>query len=87
MTSAPGPLVVGVAELLRRLGTQREVSVSAALDDIAIAAQALYDKLAPTQKVLADARIVTLVAPVRAGTAQDSVSNLPDFGSSGRTQR
>jgi uncharacterized protein len=36
MTSAPGPLVVGVAELLRRLGTQREVTVAAVLDDIAI---------------------------------------------------
>jgi hypothetical protein len=59
-----------------------------ALDDIAMAAQALYDKLAPTQKVVADARIVTLVAPqVRAGPAQDSATNLPDLGSSGRTQR
>jgi uncharacterized protein len=36
MTSAPGPLVIGVAELLRRLGTQREVMVSAVLDDLAI---------------------------------------------------
>ena len=62
-------------------------SRATALDDIAIAAQALYDKLAPTQKVLADARIVTLVAPVRADSVQDSVSNLPDLGSSGRTQR
>jgi hypothetical protein len=59
-----------------------------ALDDIAMAAQALYDKLAPTQKVIADARIVTLVSPqVRAGPAQDSAANLPDLGSSGRTQR
>ncbi len=36
MTSAPGPLDIGVAELLRRLGTRREVTVSAVLDDTAI---------------------------------------------------
>jgi uncharacterized protein len=43
MTSAPGPLVIGVAELLRRLGTQREVSVSAALDDIAISSASVVE--------------------------------------------
>ncbi|MEY2423645.1 MAG: hypothetical protein QOI95_3712 [Acidimicrobiaceae bacterium] len=43
MTSAPGPLDIGVAELLRRLGTQREVTVSAALDDIAISSAAVVD--------------------------------------------
>ena len=36
MTGAPGPLVIGVAELLRRLGMRREVTVAAVLDDIAI---------------------------------------------------
>ena len=36
MTSAPGSLVIGVAELLRHLGTQREVTVAAVVDDIAI---------------------------------------------------
>ena len=41
MTSAPGPLVIGVAELLRRLGTQREVIVSASLDDTAISSAAV----------------------------------------------
>jgi len=43
MTSAPGPLVIGVAELLRRLGTQREVTVSASLDDTAISSAAVPD--------------------------------------------
>ena len=43
MTSAPGPLVIGVAELLRRLGTQREVTVSAALDDIAISSASVIE--------------------------------------------
>jgi hypothetical protein len=61
---------------------------AAGLDDIAITAKSLYDKLAPNQKVLADARIVTLIAPQsRAGPAQDNASNLPDLGSSGRVQR
>ena len=36
MTSAPGPLVIGVAELRRHLGTQRAVTVAAVVDDIAI---------------------------------------------------
>ena len=59
-----------------------------ALDDIAIAAKSLYSGLAPNQKVLADARIVTLVAPQsRASPGADNVSNLPDLGSSVRQQR
>src|ERR1700716_971561 len=36
MTSAPGPLVIGVAELLRRVGTRREATVAAVVDDTAI---------------------------------------------------
>src|SRR3982074_1281520 len=43
MTSAPGPLVIGVAELLRRLGMRREVTVSAVLDDIAISSAAVTE--------------------------------------------
>ena len=43
MTSAPGPLEIGVAELLRRLGTQREVTVSAALHDTAISSAAVTE--------------------------------------------
>lgn len=43
MTRAPGPLVVGVAELLRRLGTQREVTLSAVLDDIAISSASVIE--------------------------------------------
>jgi uncharacterized protein len=43
MTSAPGPLDIGVAELLRRLGTRREVTVSAALDDTAISSAAVTE--------------------------------------------
>jgi len=43
MTSAPGPLVIGVAELLRRLGTRREVMVSAVLDDLEISSAAVTD--------------------------------------------
>jgi uncharacterized protein len=43
MTSAPGPLDIGVAELLRRLGTRREVTVSAVLDDIAISSAAVTE--------------------------------------------
>jgi len=59
-----------------------------ALDDIAIAAKTLYAELAPNQKVLADARIVTLIAPQsRAGSGPDNASNLPDLGSSSRPQR
>ncbi len=59
-----------------------------ALDDIAIAAKSLYSGLAPNQRVLADARIVTLVAPQsRAGPGPDNVSNLPDLGSRNRQQR
>jgi uncharacterized protein len=41
MTSALGPLVIGVAELLRRPGTQREVTVAAELDGIAISSAAV----------------------------------------------
>src|SRR4051794_7929903 len=43
MTSAPRPLDVGVAELLRRPGTQRQVTVSAALDDVAISSAAVTE--------------------------------------------
>ena len=43
MTGAPGPLVIGVAELLRRLGTRREVTVSAVLDDLEISSAAVTD--------------------------------------------
>ena len=43
MTSAPGPLVIGVAELLRRLGTRREVTVVAELDALAISSAAVID--------------------------------------------
>src|SRR6476659_6507629 len=43
MTSAPGPLVIGVAELLRRPGTQREVTVAAVLDDTAISSAAVTE--------------------------------------------
>lgn len=43
MTSAPGPLVIGVAELLRRLGTRREVTVSARLDDLEISSAAVTE--------------------------------------------
>lgn len=43
MTSAPGPLVIGVADLLRRLGTRREVTVVAELDALAISSAAVID--------------------------------------------
>ena len=43
MTGAPGPLVNGVAELLRRLGTQRDVVVSAVLDDLAISSAGVIE--------------------------------------------
>jgi uncharacterized protein len=43
MTGAPGPLVIGVAELLRRLGTRREVTLSAVLDDLEISSAAVTD--------------------------------------------
>src|SRR5688572_21152208 len=43
MASAPGPLVIGVAELLHRPGTQREVAVSAPLGDIAISSAAVIE--------------------------------------------
>src|SRR3954452_20393636 len=43
MTSAPGPLVIGVPELLRRLGTRREVTVSAPLDKLEISSAAVTD--------------------------------------------
>jgi hypothetical protein len=83
---AEGGVASGVQFIEQTADTARNQAT--ALDDIAIAAKSLYDKLAPTQKVLADARIVTLVAPQsRAGPAQDNLSNLPDLGSSGRLQR
>jgi len=43
MTGAPGPLVIGVTELLHRPGTQRDVTVSATLDDIAISSAAVTE--------------------------------------------
>ena len=43
MTSPPRPLVVGVAELLRHPGTQRQVTVAAPLDDIAISSAAVTE--------------------------------------------
>ena len=59
-----------------------------ALDDVAIAAKALYAGLTADQKKLADLRIVTIFAPQsRAVPTQAGGSNLPDLGSSGRTQR
>jgi uncharacterized protein len=43
MTSASGPLVIGVAELLRRPGTRREVTVAAVLDDTAISSASVTE--------------------------------------------
>ena len=59
-----------------------------ALDDIAAAAKTLYAGLKPDQKMLADVRIATIVAPQpRAIPGSGSGSNLPDLGSSVRMQR
>ena len=59
-----------------------------ALDEIAAAATTLYAVLKPEQKMLADLRIASFVAPQpRAAPAQAGGSNLPDLGSSGRMQR
>lgn len=61
---------------------------STALDDIAAAAKSLYAGLTPDQKMLADVRIATIIAPQsRAASGPGYDSNLPDLGSSGRTQR
>jgi uncharacterized protein len=46
----PGPLVVGVAELLRHPGTQRPLALTAELDDVAISTSALV----PGSEVRAD---------------------------------
>src|SRR5260221_4032211 len=43
MTSAPGPLAIGVSEVVRRPGTQREVTVSAVLDGIAVSSASVAE--------------------------------------------
>jgi hypothetical protein len=59
-----------------------------ALDDIAAAAKTLYAGLKPDQKMLADVRIATIVAPQpRTIPGSGSGSDLPDLGSSVRMQR
>jgi hypothetical protein len=59
-----------------------------ALDDIAAAAKALYATLTPDQRLLADVRFATIVAPQpRASPAQAGAANLPDLGSGGRAPR
>jgi hypothetical protein len=55
-----------------------------ALDDAAGAAKALYAGFNADQKMLADVRIATIVAPQpRNAPSQAGGSNLPDLGSSG----
>jgi hypothetical protein len=59
-----------------------------ALDDIAAATKTLYIGLKPDQKMLADVRIATIIAAQRrTGAAQTTGSDLPDLGSTVRTQR
>ncbi len=59
-----------------------------ALEDIAIAAKALYASLDPGQISLADMRMPTIVAPQpRSGPPSNTVNNPPDSGSSVRPPR
>jgi hypothetical protein len=59
-----------------------------ALDDIAGAAKTLYAGLKPEQKMLADVRIATIIAPPpRAVPGSAGGADLPDLGGGGRTRR
>jgi len=85
-SSTGGTSVSGVQYIEQAADTARNRAT--ALDDIAVSAKTLYAGLKPDQKMLADVRIATIIAPQsRATPAQASGSNLPDLGSSGRTQR
>ena len=88
MTSASGGVAgkTGIQHIEQAADSARNRAT--ALEDIAEAAKNLYAGLTPNQKALADARIVTIVAPQpRVSPAPGGGSNLPDLGSSGRTQR
>ena len=82
MTAPAGGSTSGVQLIEQAADAARNRAT--ALDDVAGAAKTLYAGLTPEQKMLADARIATIITPqARAAAA----SNLPDPGSSGRTQR
>ena len=81
-----GNSTTGVQHIEQAADTARNHAT--ALEDIAAAAKTLYAGLTPEQKFLADARIITIVAPPpRAAPAPGSGSNLPDLGSSSRPSR
>lgn len=68
--------------------TDRARNHVTALEDIAIAAKALYANLSPNQVTLADMRIPTIVAPQpRSNAVAGSAYNLPNLGSADRPPR
>jgi LTXXQ motif family protein len=86
MSSTGGTATDGIKHIEQAADSARNRAT--ALDDIAAAAKALYASLTPEQKMLADTRVVTIIAPLpRAATATASGSGLPDLGSSSRPQR
>jgi hypothetical protein len=84
-SSSGGNSISGVQHIEEAADTARNHAT--ALDDVAAAAKALYAGLTPDQKMLADVRIVTILAPPPRPGPPGSGSNLPDLGSSGRTSR
>jgi hypothetical protein len=84
--SSTGSTAVGGIEHIEQAADSAR-NRATALDDIGAAAKTLYAGLTPDQKMLADARIVTFVAPPpRVTPGSDSGSNLPDLGSSSHTR-
>jgi hypothetical protein len=83
-TPASGGTTTGIQMIEQAADAARNRAT--ALDDVAGAAKNLYAGLTPDQKMLADVRIATIIAP-RPAAVPAAASNLPDLGSSSRTQR